>query len=174
MTREEYTALYKKMLTDDEFLTKVDTLKTKDEIYDAYKTYGYTDMNYDDFMKEFSDKLNGIIKAYKEKTQNSRQLSDEELDEIVGGFEWFNFIASIVSLIPAVGPLISGVAKAIYDGVNGKGFEKIFMDVAIGYGGGLMDGIVTKVESNIGKIITGVCVGSAKLTANTLVDEFLS
>lgn len=176
MTQEEYKALYKKMLNDEEFFKRIEPLTDKKDIYLAYKEFGYTDMEYDDFIVEFDSRTGRIIEECNKRLSEKKELSDEELDHIVGGVDLFQLITGIVAFVPGVGPVLSGLARGIKEGINGND-KKAGIDILTGFACGLIDGVVPVFGAGaafkeVGKIALGVGLGAAKVTANSLIDEF--
>ncbi len=174
MTEEEYKELYKKMLTDKAFMKELEDLKEKSQIYEVYKKYGYTDMNYDDFMEEFEARASIIFDTYKQKMGEKKELSEEDLDQIVGGLDIFNLVCNLVSVIPGIGPVAGGIAKGIRDGITGKGDHRVAADILTGFALGLADGAIPIFGGafTAGKILAAtIGIGMAKVGITTALDE---
>lgn len=141
MTEQEYDALSEKMKNDTEFLAKVKTCKTEHQIYDTYKEAGYTDVGFEEFSTAFKDlsKILSVINEVKEEKEGTSQntateLSDEQLDSVIGGFDLFKFFVGITDFIPFVGPLVSDSIKAVKAFASGnikEGLEDLASGVAV-------------------------------------------
>lgn len=174
MENEDYRELYRKMLNDKAFIKELEGLNEKPQIYEVYKKYGYTNMNYDEFMEEFDARASIIFDTYRQKVGEKKELSDEELDQVVGGLDIFNLICNFVAIVPGIGPVVSGIAKGIKDGVTGKSDHRIAADILTGFALGLADcafpifgGAITG-----GKILaTTLGIGAVKLGVTTALDE---
>ncbi len=156
-TAQKYRLLAEKMATDKDFLERLQTCGTERQIYDLYKEKGYTDLSYEDFIMQLGDQLEQIHKQ-----MGTFELSMEELESVVGGFSLFTFITSALSCVPVAGPIISGVAKAIKAGIDGKGIEQIVLDCAIGAGLAMFDAVIMIGTAGMGAgaataINIGVC-----------------
>lgn len=156
-TANRYRVLAERMATDKNFLERLQTCSTERQIYDLYNEKGYTDLGFEDFLNQLGDQLEQI-----QNQMGSFQLSMEELDNVVGGFSLFSFITAALSCIPVAGPIISGVAKAVKDGIDGKGIEEIVLDCAIGTGLAMFDAVILIGTAGIGTgaataINIGVC-----------------
>ena len=141
MTEQEYDALSEKMKNDKEFLEKVKACKSEHQIYETYKEAGYTDVGFEEFSEAFKgvsrilDTINDL-KAEKEgKTATATaQLTDEQLDSVVGGFDLFKFFVGITDFIPIIGPMVSDTIKAVKaftDGDIRGGLKDLFNGVAV-------------------------------------------
>ena len=150
--KERYTALATKMKDDSEFKAALNQCKTDQEIYDAYKDRGYTDMDFETFKVEFKKMIDDIVSVQKE---GSFELSENELENVVGGFSFFRAFTGVVSALPIAGPLISGVAKAVKAGIEGKGIEEIVKQAAVGVGLALVDSVVTISTMGTGAVVAG-------------------
>ena len=92
----------------------------------------------------------------------NRELTMEELEGVVGGFSFFNLFTSVISVIPIAGPIISGVAKAVKAGVDGKGFSGVVLELAEGAGLAMVDAVVTIATAGVGTgVATGIRLGMA-------------
>ncbi len=124
MTEQEYGALSEKMKNDTEFLDKVKACKTEYEIYDTYKEAGYTDVSFEEFSSAFKDIAKIMAVANEVKTEKegkeTKELSEEQLDAVVGGFDLFKFFVGITDFIPVIGPLVSDSIKAVKAFANGN------------------------------------------------------
>ncbi len=158
----KYEELSRKMLNDKEFQEALKLCKSDREIYDLYTKHGYTDLSFEDFSKEFSSIMEQMLGSNDASTM---ELTTEELENVVGGFNFFRFITSTVSVIPIAGPLISGVAKAVKAGIDGKGLEGITLEVAKGLGTAMVDAVVTIGTAGAGTAVTmgaKVAMGAVK------------
>lgn len=136
-TARRYAELARKMAGDEQFNSAVKFCRSERDLYDTYVKFGYTDLPFE----EFSEQLGGTLRQIKGTIESGGELSDEELENVVGGFGWFSFITSVVSSIPVAGPVISGVAKAVKAGIEGKGVESIVLECAKGVGLAMVDGV---------------------------------
>jgi len=135
-TKAKYEVLAAKMKEDTEFQAGLNLCKNDKDVYDLYVKHGYTDLCFEDFCVEFKETIDGIVNVQSEGTF---ELTEAELDNVVGGFSWFKFLTSVVSVIPIAGPLIAGVAKAVKAGIEGKGMAEVVKQVAVGVGLALVD-----------------------------------
>ena len=148
-TTEKYKVLAEKMAKDTDFAERIKICKSDRDIYDLYAEKGYTDLNFEDFITQLGTDLEQLRGQ-----MNKFELSEEELDAVVGGFSFFSMFTTAISVIPIAGPVISGVAKAIKAGVEGKGVEAIVLDVAIGLGTAMVDAVVVIGTAGMGTAAT--------------------
>ena len=85
----KYEELSRKMLNDKEFQEALKLCKSDREIYDLYTKHGYTDLSFEDFSKEFSSIMEQMLGSNDASTM---ELTTEELENVVGGFNFFRFI----------------------------------------------------------------------------------
>ncbi len=155
----KYEELARKMLNDKEFHEALKNCKSEREIYDLYVKHGYTDLPYEEFAKQLGDTLHQIQST---NLVGNAELTMEELEGVVGGFSFFNFFTSVISVIPIAGPIISGVAKAVKAGVDGKGFSGVVLELAEGAGLAMVDAVVTIATAGAGTTVaTGIRLGMA-------------
>lgn len=176
MTVEEYKELYRKMLNDKAFAEASKKATNGRELYDIYKQFGYTDAEYDEFVTAFKEQVQSTANICAQKAKEDGQLSDEELDSVVGGAGVLDTIRDIFSLVPIFGPVVAGLWKVGEDIYNKKGlnaFNADFTEMAIGV---LADGVGCMVgASAIKGVWKGLCIAAeegVKLTANTYLDEY--
>lgn len=136
-TAKRYAELAQKMAGDEKFLNAVRFCQSERDLYDVYVKYGYTDLPFG----EFSEQLGGALRQIQGVAGDGAELSEEELENVVGGFDFFKFCTTVVSVVPVVGPVVSGVAKAVKAGIEGKGVEAIVLECAKGAGLAMVDGV---------------------------------
>jgi len=158
-TRAKYTALAAQMVNDEDFKSRLNFCKNEEGVYDLYKEKGYTDLSFTDFAEQFRDTLNQLFNV---ENSGSFELSEDELEDVVGGFDFFKFATAFVSAVPVVGPIIAGTAKAIKAGLEGKGIEEIVKQAAVGVGLAMIDGVVCLATMGTAPLITG----TAKIALN--------
>ena len=146
-----YEVLAKKMIDDSEFKAKLNQCKTEESIYGLYKDFGYTDLSFEDFKVQFKDQIASIVTVLPKETF---ELTEDELDNVVGGNFFFDAFIGIVNLIPVAGPIIAGVAKAVKAGIEGQGIDKIVANVGVGLLIGAFDAIVTISTLGTGNALT--------------------
>ena len=169
-TKARYTALAAKMDADSEFKAALNQCKTEQEIYNAYNDRGYTDLDFGTFKTEFKKMIDDIVNVQQPGTF---ELTENELENVVGGFSFFKAITSFVSVIPVAGPLIAGVAKAVKAGIEGKGIEEVVKQAAVGVGLALVDAVVTISTAGVGTAaVTGIKLGmqAVKVGLNAALD----
>ena len=135
---ERYNKLANQMANDKDFTERLKDCKSEQALYDLYVEKGYTDLPYDDFLKQLGqdlEKLHGQMEEF--------DLTEDELEGIAGGFNAFRFATTVVSCIPIAGPIIAGVAKSVKAGLEGKGSEAVTLEAAKATGLALVDAIVT-------------------------------
>lgn len=156
-TKERYTTLAAKMEDDSEFKAGLNLCKTEKEIFDLYAKHGYTDLDFETFKVEFKSLIDSIIKV---QPAGTFELTEDELENVVGGFDFFRFFTSVISAVPIAGPLIAGVAKAVKAGIEGKGAAEVVKQMAVGVGLALVDTVVTIATAGAGAALTtGVKTG---------------
>lgn len=143
-----YEELARKMLNDEAFHDALKLCKSGKDIYATYKDFGYTDLEFEDFVIQLSDVMMQIKET--DVIEGTSELTMEELEEVVGGFSFFNFFTSVISIIPIAGPIISGVARAIKAGIDGQGFSGVVLELAKGAGMAMVDAIVTISTAGVG------------------------
>lgn len=135
---KRYQELATKMVTDTVFLEKCKTCKTSEEMYQVYKDFGYTDLDYEEFEKVAGDTFQTLIEYSKE----GRELTTEELESVVGGIRLINVIANAIEFIPVAGPFIAGCVRCYDDISKGRGIDGInngILELARGVGGSIVD-----------------------------------
>ncbi len=157
-TAVKYKELVEKMAKDKVFIEKIKECKDMKELYNLYKKYGYTDLDFEGFSKQLkTDVTNlGLIDSNK-----VTELTDQDLENIAGGFSFIKALCTIVSAVPIVGPVISGAVKAVQAGID-KGACAAVLEVGKGLGLGMVDAvafIATAGASTAGSV--GVKVGLA-------------
>lgn len=133
---ERYQELATKMLTDTAFLEKCKTCKTSEELYQTYKDFGYTDMEFEDFEKAAGDTFQFFVDG----NNDSRELSSEELEAVVGGIRLVELAASVISYIPVAGPFMASAVKC-YDGAENRTMRKqeAYLELTKGVAGSIVD-----------------------------------
>ena len=155
----KYEELARKMLEDKEFHEALKDCKSEREIYDLYVKHGYTDLPYEDFIKQLSDTM---LQIKNTNLVGSQELTMEELEGVVGGFSFFNLITNVVSVIPIASPILSGVAKAVKAGIDGEGFSGVVLEIAKVAGMAMADAVVTIATAGAGTaLVAGMNLGMA-------------
>lgn len=134
---KRYQELATKMITDTVFLEKCKTCKTSEEMYQVYKDFGYTDLEYEEFEKVAGDTFQTLIEYNKE----GRELTTEELESVVGGIRLINLIANAIEFVPVAGPFIAGCVRC-YDDMSDGGMDGIhngLLELMRGAGGSILD-----------------------------------
>lgn len=147
----KYEELARKMINDKEFHEALKNCNSEKEIYDLYVKHGYTDLPYEDFVKQLGDTM---LQLKNTNLVGNTELTIEELEGVVGGFNFVNFFASAASVIPIAGPIIGGVAKAIKAGVDGQGACGVVLQLAEGLGLAMVDSVVTISTAGLGTAAT--------------------
>ena len=158
---ERYNELAGKMADDKDFTDRLKECKSEEAVYELYKEKGYTDLPYEEFLKQLSTDLQKLHSQMDE-----FDLTEEELEGVSGGFNAFRFATTVVSCIPIAGPIIAGVAKSVKAGIDGKGTEGVTLEMAKATGLSLVDAIVMISGSSLkGKGKWGLMLGSAAMKA---------
>ncbi|MBR4386261.1 MAG: hypothetical protein IKP51_07045 [Treponema sp.] len=158
-----YEALAKKMASDADFNAQLPKCKSEEELYNLYLSHGYTDLSFEDFVEQLGYTVEQINSAA---GCESMELTECELENVVGGFSFFKFATSVVSVIPIAGPIISGVAKAVKAGIDGEGASGIVLELAKGAGLAMVDAVVTIATAGVGSGVSmGIKVGMGAIKA---------
>ena len=144
-----YEELYKKMLNDEEFLSKTKLCESFEELYKLYCDYGYTDLEYDSFKASFEACVNEI-----EENREQYQLSADELDVVVGESVW-GWFKKAINLVPFVGPLVTTTIDVCTGELKGVG------NIAARYG--------IAVASGLFDTTAAIATGGASIGAKILI-----
>lgn len=106
--------LAEKIRNDKEFLAEVRTCKNEKELYDTYVKYGYADIPFDDFKKTFEARVQNLAKS------GVTELTEDELDAVVGGSFWGVF-SSVINVVPFVGGFASAITDLCTGNLHGAG-----------------------------------------------------
>lgn len=173
-TKARYMTLAAKMEADSEFKAALNQCKTEQSIFDLYKKHGYTDLSFETFKVEFRDMINGIVNA---QPAGTFELSEDDLENVVGGFDLFRFFTAAISAVPIAGPIIAGVAKAIKAGVTGQGAAEVVKQLGVGLGLAMVDAVVTIATMGAGNVVTTalkaglIATGAIKAGLNEALDS---
>ena len=168
-TVKKYSELAQKMANDTALVENAKKCANMKELYELYKKNGYTDLSFEDFAETFKRDFSNLGFM---NPNEMRELSDDDLENIAGG-GWFSVICATVSFIPIAGPLISGVAKAVKAGIEGKGIGEIVKHTALGVTGALFDTVVTIGTAGVGTgatIAIKAGIGALKSGTSVAVD----
>ncbi len=150
-TAENYKVLAEKMTNDSGFTKKLEKCRSMSEVYNLYKESGYTDLSYEEFSKAFEK----TVKQCKEVlATGNMELSENELEEVVGGFDFFKLGTSLVNTFPIIGPIVSGTVKAIKAVCDGKGASGAVLEMAKGLGTAMADAVVTIGTAGVGTVVS--------------------
>lgn len=107
-----------KILVDPEFVKKILTLKTKDEVKEELIKNGieFTEEEFNQYIEVMLDVL--------DKVRNNEEISDKALDEVVGG-KGYKAVAAVGRVISfpfravayGTGAILGGLPKGFVDGV---------------------------------------------------------
>lgn len=159
MTEKDFKDLWVKMACDKEFLAAAKTAKNEHDLYDIYKKYNYTNVEFDEFMKILGSRVENVYKTY----SDPKKLTEEELEQVVGGFNIFRFFMGLIDAVPVFGPIVATAMKGVADAVQGNwaDFAKDTIIGAIEIGGGAIAG---KLASETLQVILDVGLGAAGVT----------
>ena len=167
---KKYEVLARKMANDEEFNNSLKNCKSEREVYNLYVQHGYTDLSFEEFSAQLGDTLSQINQTIGNKTT---ELSSEELESVVGGYNFFRVFTSILSAVPIAGPILSGVAKAIKAGVDGKGAEGVILNIGVGIAGSLFDTAIAIATGGAGEVAKAAFkVGAAGFKASVNESTF--
>jgi len=127
--KEKYTALAAKMIEDSEFQTKLNKCEDDNSLYELYKASGYTDLPFEDFIVLFKDSVKSIIEIQPKETF---ELTEQELECIVGGISYYKYFTALISAIPVSGPFLAGVVKAYNAGKAGQDISGFIRQMIFG------------------------------------------
>ena len=109
MTQAEFNTLNDKMQNDQAFLTACKEAKDEKALYDTYKKFGYTDMEYPEFITTFKSRVDEVVEA----GAKDAELGEEDLEKVVGGIGFMAVIGVIQALAPVIGPVLKGLGSAL-------------------------------------------------------------
>lgn len=164
-TKERYMALAAKMEADTEFKSGLNMCKSDKDVYDLYSKHGYTDMDFETFKVEFKNIIDGVVNIHQE---GNVKLSEDDLDNVVGGFDAFKFFTGTFNVLPILGPLISGTAKAIKAGIDGQGAAGVIKNLGVGLGVAMVDAVTVIGTAGLGAGVSmgvkaGIMVGESAI-----------
>ena len=107
-----------KILVEPEFVKKILTLKTKDEVKEELIKNGI------EFTEEEFNQYIEVMLGVLDKVRNNEEISDKVLDEVVGG-KGYKAVAAVGRVISfpfravayGVGAILGGLPKGFVDGV---------------------------------------------------------
>jgi len=127
--KDKYTQLATKMVDDSDFQSKLNLCSDDESLYQLYKVFGYTDLSFDEFIVLFKDSIKSIICVQPKETF---ELTQQELESIVGGISFYKYFTALISAIPVSGPFLAGVAKAYTAGKAGNDISGMIRQMMFG------------------------------------------
>jgi len=127
--KEKFTAISAKMNDDSTFINELKFCEDDRSIYELYKKYGYTDLPFDDFIVQFKDTVDAVNDS---QSEEAFELSEEELENVVGGISFYKYFMAAISALPVTGPFMAGISKAYSLGRQGENLGQVFHQLGIG------------------------------------------
>lgn len=127
--KANYSSLAAKMADDSEFQTRLNQCEDDKALYELYKSSGYTDLSFDEFIVLFKDSIKSIVEIQPKETF---ELTEKELECIVGGINFYRYFTALISAIPVSGPFLAGVTKAYNAGKAGQDISGMIRHMLFG------------------------------------------